>query len=304
MPFCEYMNLLIRNIIVGICLLACSTRTGAQVLIKASIDRDKIVVGDTVLLTFDLRTPLGQEVTWFRLDSLPHFEILSKGQPDSTGNVDGKKWTQQVIITSYDSGHWQIPALPVQVAGKTYYTDSLAVDVGFSNADLSADYHDIKEIEEVPATEKGYLPWIIGAATLIAIGVVVYLFLRKKKAPVQQAPVIKLSPYEEAIQALEALQKKKLPDSGEVKTYYTTLNDILRVFVMRKLKVATLEKTNEELIGELKKRRLNEDSFKELATALRMADFVKFARYLPGAEENEKNFTTIRSAITTLNNIE
>jgi hypothetical protein len=114
---------------------------------------------------------------------------------------------------------------------------------------------------------------------------------------------INLSPYEEAMQALEALQKKKLPDSGEVKAYYTALNDILRVFVMRKLKVTTLEKTNEELIGELRKRRFNEESFKELTAALRMADFVKFARYLPDTQENEQNFTTIRTAITTLNNI-
>jgi hypothetical protein len=303
LPFCEYMSLLIRNIIVGICLLACSFGAGAQVLVKASLDKEKIPVGDTIMLTLDLRTPLGQDVTWFTVDSIPHFELLNKSRFDTVESIDGKKFIQQFAITSYDSGHWQIPSLPVLVAGKTYYTDSLAVDVSYSNPDLSADYRDIKEIEEVPAQGTGYIPWIIGAATLIAIGVMVYLFLKKKKKPVQQVIVAKLPPYEEAMQALDALQKKKLPESGEVKAYYTEMNDILRVFVMRKLKVTTMEKTNEELIAELKKRRFNEDSFKELATALRMADFVKFARYLPDTKENEQNFTTIRSAITTLNNI-
>lgn len=297
------MSLLIRNIIVGICLLTCSWGAGAQVLVKASIDKDKILVGDTIVLTLDLRTPLGLDVSWFTVDSIPHFELLNKGKFDTVESVDGKKLIQQLAITSYDSGHWQIPALPVQVAGKTYYTDSLAVDVSYSNPDLSADYRDIKEIEEVPEEGTGYIPWIIGAATLIAIAVMVYLFRKKKKVPVQEVVVVKLPPYEEAMQALDALQKKKLPESGEVKAYYTAMNDILRVFVMRKLKIATMEKTNEELIGELRKRRFNEDSFKELATALRMADFVKFARYLPDTKENEQHFTTIRSAITTLNNI-
>ena len=297
------MSLLIRNIIAGICLLVCSLGTNAQVLVKASIDKDRIVVGDTIVLTLDLRTPLGQDVTWFTLDSIPHFEYLNKGKPDTVESVDGKKWIQQLAITSYDSGHWQIPPMPVKVAGKTYYTDSLPVDVGYSNPDLSPDYHDIKEIEEVPDKETGYIPWIIGAVTLIAIAAMAYLFFKKKKAPVKEVVTIKLSPYEEAMLALDALQKKKLPENGEVKAYYTALNDILRVFVMRKLKVTTLEKTNEELIGELRKRRFNEDSFKELTAALRMADFVKFARYLPDAQENEQNFTTIRTAITTLNNI-
>jgi hypothetical protein len=297
------MSLLIRNIIIGISLLACSLGTNAQVLVKASLDKDRIVVGDTIVLTLDLRTPLGQDVNWFTLDSIPHFEFVNKGRFDTVESVDGKKFIQQLTITSYDSGHWQIPSLPVRVAGKTYFTDSLGVDVGYSNPDLSPDYHDIKEIEEVPGQEKGYTLWLMIAGTLIAFGLIWFLFRKKKKGPVREVVTIKLSPYEEAMQGLEALQKKKLPESGEVKAYYTALNDILRVFVMRKLKVATMEKTNEELIGELRTRRYNEDSFKELATALRMADFVKFARYLPDAEENEKNFTTIRSAITTLNNI-
>jgi LPXTG-motif cell wall-anchored protein len=298
-----YMSRFVRYIIAGICLLICSVWADAQVLVKASIDRDKILVGEPIILTLDVRTPLGQDVSWFNLDSLPHFEFLQKAKIDTIESVDGKKWQQQLTITSYDSGYWQIPILSMKVDGKVYYSDTLGVEVGYANTDLSQDYKDIKEIEDVPNTDTGYIPWIIGGATLVALAVMVYLFRKKKVAAKPQAVVVKLTPYEESMQALETLRKKDLLNKGEVKTYYTELNDILRVFVMRKLRIASMEKTNEELIGELRKLRMNQEYFHELTNALQMADFVKFARYQPDAEESEKNFTTIQSAITTLNNI-
>lgn len=298
------MSRFVRNIIAWICLLACSLGANAQVLVKASIDRDKILVGDSIVLTLDVRAPLGEDVTWFNLDSLPHFEFLDKGKVDTIEGVDGKKWLQQLVITSYDSGYWQIPILSMKVAGKTYYSDSLGVQVTYANADLSADYKDIKEIEDVPNTDTNYIPWIIGAVTLVAIAIMVLLLFRKKKVvPVAGPVVVKQTPFEEAMQALEALRQKDLPNKGAIKEYYTGLNDILRVFVQRKLNIASREKTNEELIIALKKQQMQEEHFRALSDALRMADFVKFARYEPGIADNEKNFTIIETAIKTLNNI-
>lgn len=298
------MSRFVRYIIAGICLLACSFGANAQVLVKASIDRDKILVGDSIVLTLDVRAPLGEDVTWFNLDTLPHFEFLDKGKIDTIEGVDGKKWLQQLVITSYDSGYWQIPILSMKVAGKTYYSDSLGVEVTFANADLTQDYKDIKEIEDVPNTETNYIPWIIGAVTLVAIAIIILLLYRKKKViPVAAPVVVKQTPFEEAMQALETLRQKDLPNKGAVKEYYTGLNDILRVFVQRKLNIASREKTNEELISALRKQQMQEEHFRALSDALRMADFVKFARYEPGIADNEKNFTIIETAIKTLNNI-
>ncbi len=177
--------------------------------------------------------------------SIP-FRILNfspKGKIDTLDGVDGKKWVQQVVITSYDSGYWQIPMLPVTVEGKHYFSDSLGVQVGYANTDLSHEYKDIKEIEEVANTETNYIPWIIGAVTLVALGVMLALFLRKKKK-IEAPPVvaIDLTPYDEALAALQKLKKEDLPGKGEVKKYYTALNDILRTYVHRKMNISSAEK--------------------------------------------------------------
>jgi len=116
--------------------------------------------------------------------------------------------------------------------------------------------------------------------------------------------VSKLTPYEEALQALDELRRKGYAQNGQVKNYYTRMNDILRVFVLRKLKISSLEKTNEELITQLRSMPMDKETFNQLAAALRIADSVKFAKYQPDASDNEKNMEIIKAAITSLNNIQ
>ena len=109
-----------------------------------------------------------------------------------------------------------------------------------------------------------------------------------------QPVVPELSPYEEAVRALKALARK---GSSDVKFYYSELNDILRNYVWRRHNISSFERTNEELILQLSKLDMPKDSFIALAQALRMADFVKFAKYRPSSEENESNFGVIRASI-------
>jgi hypothetical protein len=49
---------------------------------------------------------------------------------------------------------------------------------------------------------------------------------------------------------------------------------------------------------------ISNDQFYRLAEALRMSDYVKFAKYMPGTEDNEKNMAVIESSVQLLNEIE
>jgi hypothetical protein len=275
----------------------------SQVYVKASVDRNKILIGEPIMLTLDAYIPLGLKVTWFPLDTIPHFEFLKKPPLDTTESIEGKKITQVMTITSFDSGQWEIPQLELKVDKQSYYTDTLLIDVGFVPFDREADYRDIKNIIEVNNPNTRYIPWVIAAAVLTSLALLVYVLRKREPADSEEkAEIPKLSPYDEAMQALAALRMKGLPHNGQVKWYYTELNDILRVFVSRKLSIATMERTNEELIIKLRELNLSRDSFSQLAQALRMSDYVKFAKYQPGIEDNEKNYEIIHSAIQILNN--
>jgi oxygen tolerance protein BatD len=273
----------------------------SQVLAKATVDKNQILIGEKIQLSFDVRIPLGKTIQWFTLDTLPRFQILDLGKVDTTESVDGKKIVQTLIITSFDSGHIQIPPLAIKVDKKAYYTDSIGVDVSYVPFNPDEDYREISDIIEVKKPASSNLIWFI-LATVILLGIGVFYFLynrRKQVATVSEKS--RLNPYEEAMQALEELRKQGTPADGMVKNYYTKLNDILRIYIMRKLGIGTLEKTNDELVLQLQKIGLPRDQFTQLSEALRLADFVKFAKYTPGATDMQSSFQTIKSSIEILN---
>jgi len=292
------MKLPTRHIIIGFLLFFSAISTNGQVNVKASVDREKILIGEPITLTLQAYTPLGEEVTWFSLDSIPGFEFIRKGKLDTIENIDNKKLEQTLVITSFDSGKVVFPPLELMVGDRIYLTDSLLIDVAYTEFDPAADY------KEVEGETTGYIPWIIGAVTLVCIGVIIWLLRKKKKAlPATEAGVSALTPYQEAMEALGKIKTFDFSQPGSTKTYYTSLNDILRVYTHRKLKISSLEKTNDELILQLKQTGISMEKFSQLAQALRMSDFVKFAKYQPEKTDNDNNWEVINSSIKTLNEL-
>ena len=103
---------------------------------------------------------------------------------------------------------------------------------------------------------------------------------------------------------LQELKKKELTRHGQTKLFYSGLNDILRIFVHRKLNIDTMEKTNEELVAHLRKMDISPDKYAKLSEALRMSDSVKFAKYQPDELKNDMNFGIIESSIRSLDEID
>lgn len=276
------------------------------VSVKASINKNKIVIGEPIHLTLESSVPANAEVAWFVTDSIPHFDFVQKGKIDSLIKGDEKSFRQDIIITSFDSGTQILPRLSLSVNGVAYLTDSANVEVGFAKFDPKKDYHDIKDIVDVENPNAKYIVWIVIALTLLSIAIVI-CFIQKKRITKEiekQIAISKLTPYEEAIKSLEELKKQNLPQSDQTKLYYTRLNDILRQFVLRKLQIASMVKTNDELILQLKQLNISNEQFTQLAQSLRMSDFVKFAKYLPDENDNEKNYSIIHSSVELLNTIE
>ena len=272
---------------------------------KATVDRNRILVGEPVQLTLEADLPPGLAAGWQVPDSIPHFEFIRKGNLDSVETSSGKSYKQVLTITSFDSGLVVLPPLLMIAGNRKLYTDSIRIEVSYSPFDPKQDYHDIKDIIALDNPHVRYIAWIVLAMSLISIFLVIYFIRKKESTPESKQEVAtRRTPYEEAIQALEELRKQQLPEKGQVKLYYTRLNDILRLFVLKKLKMATMEKTNEELIMQLRQMKFSAAQFSQLAGSLRMSDFVKFAKYQPIQQDNEKNFQVIESSVQILNEME
>lgn len=274
----------------------------SQVLIKTSVEKDEILVGEPVKVTVEARMPLGQKMSWFMLDTIPHFEWMDKGMPVETDGIDGKIIQHSFTIIGYDTGYWTIPPYTIKVDNKNYSTDTVGIRVDYdANFNPEENYRDIKETEEVTVDDENKRMWFYFAGGGLLLLLLLYLFYRNNSAKQVAKNIIPITPYEEALQSLAALRKERPAAADEVKHFYTKLNDVLRNYLSKQYKIPALEETNDEVIVQLRQLSLPAEQFSKTTEALRMADFVKFARYLPAQADNDKALIIIESAIQSLN---
>lgn len=261
------------------------------VKVRADVDRNTILIGERLKLTIEADIPENQPIRFFLIDSIDHFEFIDKGKIDTINTSSGTRLRQQFVLTSFDSGRWVIPSyeLDTQNAIKT---DSFVINVGFLPFDTAQPYHDIKDVIPVEIEEKKKTNWYyFVAAGIIVLLILVYFFTRKKKhAP---APEILVDPFDEAMKQLELLPKQNLTP----KEYYTRLTDIFRNYLAKRKNISSMQKTTDELVGQLRSLKLNDEYFQPLSQALRLCDFVKFAKYTPSAEDDRLVAGVIRNSI-------
>src|SRR5882762_6560486 len=138
---------------------------GPAVKVKVTVDKQQILIGQPIQLMLEAFVPAGVPLTWPVLDTLPHFEWMEKGQMDSVIKPDERYYRQYFTITSFDSGSWAIPRLPFVSGKKLYFSDSVRIAVGYSKFDPNQDFHDIKDIIDIPNPYAKWIPWVVGAIT-------------------------------------------------------------------------------------------------------------------------------------------
>jgi hypothetical protein len=284
----------IGSLVMLLAATVCSAQN--KTTVKATVDKNKIVIGERIHLTLEADIPENEPIRFFIIDTIPHFE-LDKQKVDTSYTSDGTFLKQVISITSFDSGHWVIPALSL---GEKTATDTIPVDVVFSPMDSTQDYHDIKDIIDVKPIEEKKESWLwyaIGGGALLIILLLIYLLRKKKPVAAAAAPVI--DPYEEAMKHLDKLQQEK----ADQKQYYSRLVDIFRVYVDKKKDIHSLQKTTDDLVVQLKGLPIAKEQFEKLSQALRLSDFVKFAKYVPSNEDDKNVFETIKNSIISIEKI-
>ena len=278
-----------------VCFSFC-TQFGFGQAVQTITDRKDILIGEQIKLKIKITLPLNTPVLnkWLLLpDSIPHFEVVETGKADTTDFKDNSKAIEQtIIITSFDSGRWAFPALPVEFAGapgqppQIVPTDSFYVNVSYSPPDSTNQLRDIKPIIKVSITDYTWYYIIGGIVLLLLILLLLIRYLKKRKKLLPTAPVSKLSPFDEAMAEMKKLGQFDLQDAGDIKMYHTKLADIFKNYLGRKQQKNLFNKTTGDLLIGMTGINLTSENVSSLATALRCTDAVKFAKYLPLPNES------------------
>lgn len=264
-----------------------------EATIKASVDKKKILIGESIQLTIEANLSPASVKKIIELDSIEHFEFLEKPVIDSIGKNGGQTIRGVFKITSFDSGHWVIPSF---VLSQDVRSDTIPIDVMFSDFDPNQDYHDIKDILEIKPSKNKIEWWWYAAGVALLLGLILLYLQRKKKPQPVIVPKAVISPYEEAMKQLEQLQR----DKPGAKQYHSKLTDIFRLYIFRKKGILSLQKTTDDLIIQLKSLSLTKEQLDKLSQSLRLSDFVKFAKYASSKEDDDNTFNTIKETIMSI----
>lgn len=276
--------------------------------VTTHLSRNNCLIGDTLTLFLKVTSNVNEKVIFPFRDTLTKNIFITNFYKTDTISKQGNSLEilQKLTLSVFDTGNVKIAPLPLFIAKDTIvdtlYTDTIKLFVNLIPVDTTRQkIFDIKPPIDEPFSFKEILEaiwqflkkyWYIvipAIVIIITIIVIVYIYIRKK----QNKPILPFlikpedPPYVVALKALDALKEKRLWQKQLYKQYYTELTDIIRIYLEKQFNIPALESLSYEIISHLKNKNFDEDLIKNMKALFETADFVKFAKAEPLADEND-----------------
>lgn len=284
------------------------TTVFSQDTVQLELSPAKIKIGEQTKLTlrYTYKADEGKkEIVWpeYKDTITSKIEIVDineiKNQPaDENKDPNLLIQEQSFIVTSFDSGYYAIPPIPVIVNNDTFYSNPILLEVNTVAVDTTKQFKHIKGIYDTDLTLTDYIKlignWLkenilwIAIVVILTLLAVYYFYWRHRKKQVVEEPKIIIPPHITAFERLKELENKKLWQNNQIKEYYIELSDILRTYIEERFLINALEQTTDEIMMQLRLTDITEISKLTLVPVLRLADLVKFAKENPVGMENEE----------------
>ncbi len=290
----------LQHIIIGILALLLANTAFAQTIepsVNVTQDTNIIRIGEQVTLTLDIYANASDTVILpqFKDTVTSKIEIAEVLPPDTSfdeENITVKQITQTIKVTSFDSGVWVVPPIPVVINGDTVSSEPLMIIVQTVEVDTAQAIKPIVAPYTVNLTFaewlKLYWHWIALAVVLLALIFGVIYYLKNRKKEVSEEEVEPEIPLDEIInERISRLEQQKLWQQGQVKAYYSEVSEILRFLLENTLHFNALELPTGDIVKHLKYQGLDNTKIQQIRHILTVSDLAKYAKEQPIASENE-----------------
>ncbi len=263
---------------------------------SARLDTNLIVIGDQINLLLSVEQPKGVKIEFpaFKDSIGSGVEIIQQNPQDTiqmeSGNI---KVNKNFLITSFNDGVHKMNPFEFKIHEENLMniirTDTLLLGVKTFEIDTSKANFDIIMPIHTPIAFAEIAPWVFGGLLLVAIIVLLFLYLRKRKK--NQPLFTKVKPKEPAhviaLRKLDEIKHQKLWETGKVKEFHSELTDTIRFYLDERFKLSTIESTTDEIITAVKSVDQESEWHVKLKEILERADLAKFAKFSPLQDENE-----------------
>lgn len=283
------------NISVVLILLTAVNILGQTPVAKATTDSAEYKVGDYITYILSLEYDENQNVIIPSVkDSITTLEYI-KELPAEKYEVKGKiKEIRKYIFSKYDSTEVTTPPFLIEytIAGdplpKSVRVNPVTMLVKTLDVNPEEDIRDVKDPQTIPIDWIFWLIILLIVLVIAAAAYFIYMYYKKKNALKQPDKVIvKIPPHKIALNALNALESKKLWQQGKIKEYHSEITEIIRRYFEARFGFLALEMTSNEIIENLNKRG-NINITTKAEEFFSNADLVKFAKFIPMPSVNEE----------------
>ena len=256
----------------------------------ATLDSNTILIGQQINFTITNKVTSTKIWPTYNEFLVEGIEIIKASKIDTTDGVI----TQEFVITAWDSGSYFIPPIAFSENSKT---EALLLNVQTIILAEDAELKDIKQPIEEPIGWSDIWPWLLGILILSLIIFIVkkYIFNKNKPSIIIKPKVI-IAADISALKELNALEKAKIWQEGNVKEYHSQLSEIIRRYTENRFQFIALELTTDEILQELKSI-LSDDQLNNLSTLLQRADLAKFAKSKPIDTENMESMVLAKGFV-------
>ncbi|MFJ1378839.1 BatD family protein [Capnocytophaga canimorsus] len=274
--------------------------------IKVEVNPTEIKIGEQIEFKISVEANQTEgNVVFPQGQTFIPLEMVRASAVDTLLQQEKIRLMKTYYLTQFDSGSYTIPRQKIEVNSKSYYTDSLWVQVRNIPVDtLKQPLYDIKPIMGVEKSSSfpyQFLFFVFGWLAVLLISILLVL-LRKKKRGFwfKKTP---LPPFEKAILGLKNLQNSKYLIESKHKEYYSELTDIVREYLEDEVRILAKESTTDELLGKIEllqesgKLSLSSETITNLRSVLQTADLVKFAKNKPDDSTAENHRVVIEDVV-------
>jgi hypothetical protein len=157
------------------------------------------------------------------------------------------------------------------------------------------DIHDIKPLERIGVDPMLFHYILYGAMGIILVGLLITLFLvLKKRKRKKNESVVRVSPDEAALEAVNALAERI---DGDERAFYFNLSSVLRGYVHERFNIGSLEMTTEELLPIINNINLDRNLKAGFRSFLISSDPVKFADQPVSKEKMESDLAFVKNFV-------
>lgn len=282
-----------------------------DVIVNGKITTDSILTGHPFDYCLDIKMPKGYVINWNELkDTLnKSVEVISRSEITELAIDNGSDilLTQNLTLTSFDTGYVEIPSIGIKYYKSaqdttlyTSYTDYMYIYVEPAAIDTTIAYRPIKTPIKQNITIEETVPFVGGGIILAGLVLLIIYIVRRsrKKTNIEEEEVKPQIPaIVTAREKMAQLKEANLWQSGKYKDYYTDLTGIAREYLEGQFNIDAIEMTSDEILDEVRKIQLDNLIFSKLQNTLITSDLVKFAKATPSPSENENAFKDINSFI-------